>query len=241
MKKVKITALIAALIVGIGIYFFLKEIGKPQETPRTEVVVAAVDIPENTLITAEMLELRPVATEALLENHLLDVKSAVGMISSGDIYAGEQIISDRLVRTGEAGADSNTLAYLVDNGMRAITLSVNSVTGLENMLKPGNRVDLILTYSEEMTSEDGQKTKLFASRFLMQNKKILAVSSSLGKEGAKEYTTVTLETTPEDTLSISFAECVGVIRLVLRSPIDNTVVDIGEVRTLPGREEVIQP
>ena len=42
MKKVKLIALIAALIAGGGIYFFLKEVSKPQEIPHTPVVVAAV-------------------------------------------------------------------------------------------------------------------------------------------------------------------------------------------------------
>ena len=62
MKKIKLIALAAAVIVALCVYLFLKEAGKPQEVPHTEVVVAAADIPENTKITAEMVALQSVAT-----------------------------------------------------------------------------------------------------------------------------------------------------------------------------------
>ena len=255
MKRVKLVALIAGVIAALGVYFFLKEIGKPQEIPRTAVVVAVVDIAENTRITEDMVELRAVANEALQPNHLLETKSAVGLVASGEIFAGEQVISDRLVRTGELDEDYNTLAYVVENGMRAITVSVNTVSGMENMLKPGNRVDLILhyTYEEEADPEEadaasaretededgkaaGEPKQIQAARLLVQNKKILAVGSVLSKQGAAEYVTLTLETTPEEALLVSYAEFAGSLRAILRSPLDNDPIVLDELdqRALRG-------
>lgn len=240
MKRVKLVALIAGVIAALGVYFFLKEIGKPQEIPRTAVVVAVVDIAENTRITENMVELREVADESLQPNHLLELKSAVGLVSSGEIFAGEQVITDRLVRTGELDEEYNTLAYVVENGMRAITVSVNTVSGLENMLKPGNRVDLILLYTYEEEADDPADTssseepeeekadeeprQIRAARLLVQNKKLLAVGDEMSKQGAAEYVTITLETTPEEALLISYAEFTGSLRAILRSPLDNEPV-----------------
>ena len=74
MKKLKLIALLAAVVVGVGLYQFLQEIKKPQETPHTTVVVAAVDIPENTQITEEMVTLKSISpafasTVVLLTSH----------------------------------------------------------------------------------------------------------------------------------------------------------------------------
>ena len=111
MKKLKLVALLAAVIVGLGLYQFLQEIGKPQEAPHTTVVVAAVDIPENTQITEEMVTLRSISDDSLLDDYMLEIDSVVGMVLTSDVYAGEQIVRDRLIRVGETDPDRNTLAY----------------------------------------------------------------------------------------------------------------------------------
>ena len=71
MKKLKLAALLAAVIVGLGLYRFLQELKTPQEVPHTTVVVAAVDIPENTQITEEMVTLRSISNDSLLTNYIL--------------------------------------------------------------------------------------------------------------------------------------------------------------------------
>ena len=250
MKKIKLMAVFAALLVGIGVYQFLKELSKPQEVPRTPVVVAAVDIPENTQITADMVCLQPIAIEALLPNHLLDVDSVIGRVLSSDVYAGEQIVRNRLISMGDADDSSDTLAYVVQPGMRAITVAVNTITGLENMIRPGNRVDILTTlaYQVEMESEQNEEqmnpddwdwtgetenfppekeepetVTITQSQYLLQNVEVLAVSSVLGKDGATEYASVTLHVTPEDALKIQYADSgneVRSLRLVVRSPLD---------------------
>lgn len=226
MKKIKWIALCAALIVGLGVYQFLKEVGKPQETPRTSVVVAAVDIPENTLVTADMVMLKPVATEALLPNHLRDTASVIGMVLSSDVYAGEQIVTNRLVRMGETEQNSS-LAYVVEPGMRAVTISVNAISGIANMVRPGNRVDIVMNYSDERPKENAQDPEdtesVPTSRLFLQDVPVLAVGSVLSRDGSAEYATITLQVTPEDAVKISFAEYTASIRLILRSPLDEAL------------------
>lgn len=258
MKKIKLIALVAALVVALGVYLFLKEIGKPQETPRTAVIVAAVDIPENTKITAEMIVTQEVATEALLPSHIIDPQKVVGMVVSSDIYAGEQIVSNRLVRVGAEVDESKTLAYKVDDGMRAVTISVNGVTGLAGMIRPGNRVDLIISYTydrevEEDTDADLDAAEISASdkgsepetesvqasRLLLQNVQVLAVGSVLSRDGTEDYATVTLQLSPEDAVTLSYAEFTCSIRLILRSALDNEITDVFEadLDTLRGKGE----
>lgn len=235
MKKLKLAALFAAVLVGLGLYRFLQELQKPQEAPHTTVVVAAVDIPENTQITAEMVTLRAISDDSLLENYILDTESVIGMVLTSDLYAGEQITRARLVRVGEADSAKNTLAYVVRPGMRAMTIFVDQDSGLVNFLKPGNRVDVVANYSHEDTrvvlneNDKLEYVQIPTSQLLAQNITILAVGTAMGKDGAAEYTTVTLEVTPEDALNINVVAWWGDLRLLLRSPLDDEIIEIETV------------
>lgn len=222
MKKIKLIALAAALLAALAIYQLLKIISKPQETPRTEVVVAAVNIPENTTVTRDMVELLPVATEALLPGCLTDPEDAIGMVVSSDVYAGEQVISERLVRVGEVEDSSSTLAYVVQPGMRAATVAVTATSGIANLIRPGNRVDVVMNYAYEVQAAgNAQKVTVPASRLLLQDIEVLAVDAVLSKEGAAEgYSAVTLMVTPEQAVELSFAESTSSLRLILRSSLD---------------------
>ena len=235
MKKLKLIALMAAVLVGLGLYRFLQELQKPQEVPHTTVVVAAVDIPENTQITEEMLTLRSISDDSLLADYITDPESVIGMVLTGDLYTGEPVTRARLVRLGETASDRNTLAYMVQPGMRAMTIFVDQDTGLVNFLKPGNRVDLLTNYSHEETRVVlNEETKLEwiqipTSQLLAQNITILAVGTAMGKDGATEYTSVTLEVTVQDALNINAVAWWGNIRLLLRSPLDDEIIEVGLV------------
>jgi pilus assembly protein CpaB len=148
MKKIRIIALIAAVVAAVAVYKLLDVLSQPPETPRTNVVMAAADIPQNTVITADMVALQPVATEAVAADGFTSMDTVVGMVAKTEILAGEQVRSGRLVQMGEAAdTSSSTLAYVVEPGMRAVTITVSETTGLDTMLKPGNRVDVIMNYS----------------------------------------------------------------------------------------------
>lgn len=224
MKKVKLIALCAALVAGLAIFQFLKELGKPQEIPHTNVVVAAVDIAENTVITADMLTMSPVVTEAVLPTCILDPSLAVGMVMKSDVYAGEQIVSNRLIKVGEFEDSSTSLAYVVEPGMRAISISVNSLTSVSNMIRPGNRVDVILNYEylrQKAGAAIGLMEKVTETKYLLEDVLVLAVGQNMSKAGSSEYSLVTLQLSPDDALLLTYGETNHNLRLVLRNTLDD--------------------
>ncbi len=232
MKRLKLIALLSAVVVGLTLYQFLQEMKEPRQTPHTTVVVAAVDIPENTQITAEMVTLQSISDDSLLPHYMLDTESVIGKIVTGNIYAGEQIIRERLVGIGETDADRKTLAYALEPGMRAMTIFVDQDTGLANFLKPGNRVDIVGNYSHEETRpvlNDESKlewVQVPTSQLLVQNVSILAVGTVTDKMGSAEYTTVTLQGTPQDAMDLSAVSWWGDLQLLLRSPLDDEIVEM---------------
>lgn len=257
MKKMKVIALVAALILALCVYAYLGELNEPHEEPRTNVVVCLVDIPENTTITADMVEVRSVLAESVLPNAVTDINAVVGMVMNSDMFAGEQILASRLVRMGDADTTSDSLSYIVEPGMRAVTIAVTQTSGLANLLRPGNMVDVIMYYElpeetepteapaegeePEEEVEETEPVMIPHAGYLMQNIKILAVDQTL-RRGAADvdgYVTVTLMVTPEQALDVSFMEQFYAVRLVLRSNLDEEEVIIEDVLldTILGIEE----
>jgi len=245
MKKIKIVALLAALVLGFCVYKYMGILNQPHEEPRTNVVVCAVDIPENTTITAEMVTVEAVLSESVLPNAMVDVNSVVGMVMNSDMFAGEQVIANRLVRLGAADATSDSLAYVVEPGMRAVTVNVSTSSGLAGMLRPGNHVDVIAYYSypEETLPEEDQEddneeeteptepSEVQAAKLLLQNVQVLAVDNIVRKGAAdpEGYTSVTLQLTPEQAVELSFTEQYWSLRLILRSSVDEDIVAAEEI------------
>ena len=257
MKKMKLIACIAAILMGIGIYQFLKEAGKPAEVPRTNVVTAAVNIPENTEITADMLTIQAVPLESVFPRVALDIDSVVGLATKCDILQGEQIVAEKCIRLGEIQEDLNSLAYLIKPGMRAITVSVNNLTSNEYMLKPGNRVDIITTYTRKATDAEIKEAdlkipqaaegeaeaeipKISETAVLLQKVEILMTGNVMSKKAAgTEYASVTFQVSPEDALLIQHEVMMGrTLRLLPRSPLDeepleDIVLTEGDILGIP--------
>ena len=234
MKKIKIIALVAALVLAFCVYKYMGILSQPAELPRTNVVVCAVDVPANTTITAEMVKTEAIITESVLPNAVTDVSEVVGMVMNSDMVAGEQVISNRLVRLGASDATSDSLAYVVQPGMRAVTINVSTSSGLANMLRPGNRVDVVAYYSyaeEAPNAGSAESEQIQAAKLLMQNVQVLAVDTNI-RNGAVDvdgYGTVTLELDPAQAVEISFTEQYCALRLILRSSVDDAVVAEEEI------------
>lgn len=218
MKKVKILALVSALLTAALLYIFLGSLADAAKGKRVNVLTAARDIPPNTPITAEMLKTVTIAAEAMVPRALSDSAPALGKLSQDKIYAGEQIISTRLIAPGEVSA--KTLSYAIEPGKRAITISVNNTSGVGFMLTPGNHVDLIGYFAP-----NGAGTVSIAA-LLMENLTVLAVDNVVQKDGKTKndqssYSSLTLQVTPEQALKLTMAYAEGEIRAVLRSPLDS--------------------
>lgn len=246
MKKIVIFALIAALCAGALLYFYLGnlEAQKQTQVQYDTVVAASVDIPAYTSITSDMLTLQQIPQGYA---HPLAARTAdevVGLVTVSDIVAGEQIFPSKLKQFGQT--DSG-LAYVVPEGMRAVTVSVDEVSGVAGFLKRGDYVDVISYTSTSFdmkaaaqaqtgtgTGTDqttdpaqggaSQSTTVIAA----QNVLIAAIGTSLSTTtnagadpAAVGYNSVTLILTPEDAMRVVQGSRSGSLILVLRASGDH--------------------
>ncbi len=230
MKKVKLAALISALITAALLYIFLSSLGHNGESEHLAVVTASVDIPSDTLITEDMVTMTKLPADAVLGDSVTDIKLVYGKLAKIDIFAGEQIIKNKLVSAGDT--KNGELAYTIEPGMRAITIAVDSTTGLAGMLKPNYRVDIISDFDRE--NKDGGSVSY--TTMIAEDITILSVDSVLS-EGGKEqpedgkavYSTITLQVTPEQAMKLSLSEYKGHLRAILRSPLDEKKTNLPSV------------
>ncbi len=235
MKKIKIVALFLALITAGVLFWYLNQTdAQTVEVPKANVLVANIDIPENTIITAEMVKLSPIPVELVLSQTYDNASYVIGMTARSAIMAGEQIVTARLVEVGSA--ESGSLAYTVTPGMRAITIGVNDTSSLKCMIRPGDMVDIIALYQVDVEVENLQgepeiKTVSMA-KLLLQETPVLAVDQVMQETGASAYTTLTLEVTPDEAVALFLSETNGLLRAILRSPLDTEIITQDNVTIL---------
>jgi pilus assembly protein CpaB len=106
------------------------------------------------------------------------------------------------------------LATIVPEGMRAVAVRVDDVVGVAGFVRPGDRVDVLVTMKPR---EDAP----FVARIVLQNVQVLAVGKDLdlkekdAKE-AKPVTVATLIVTSEESERLALSTDRGHILLALR-------------------------
>lgn len=236
MKKVKVFALISAVIAAVLLYNFLTTLSEPAsaEVVKAGVITASVNIPPNTIITEDMVKITLLSVEAIHADVIKDTDFALGKVSSSEIMAGEQILSSKLI-SAEGGNGNGTLAYEIQPGTRAITIGVGNLSGVAGMIKPKNTVDIIAQFQKKEPQPDGKEKDIDYTTMLAENITVLAVDNVLSQNGkstnedGETYTSVTLQVTPKQAMELSLSEYKGQLRIILRSPLDDNITSLPSI------------
>lgn len=135
------------------------------------IVVAKQAIPAYTAITSEMVTTTEVTSGTYLAGTANKPEAVVGTIAQSPIGAGQIVYTNQISRI-DLIAGGNPLFMTLKDGQRAMSLSVNDVTGVSNLLRVGNRVDIIAVYNGKEAS--GTSVHGLATTVL-QNVPILAI------------------------------------------------------------------
>ena len=227
---------LAALVVASGTGFYvLQGLQEPEqavqavevEAPRSvEVYVPAVELAAGALITPENLSSIPIAQDSVTAEMVATgdegALELVGSVARQVLPKGVPIARSAVVQPGERGF----LAAVLPKGKRAISIPIGEVAGVSGLVLPGDRVDIILTYSVAGSTIEAARD-IRASETVMTNIRVLALDQRLTKEeipeeeGQKALTpiarTATLEVTPREAEMITLATSLGSLSLVLNS------------------------
>ncbi len=204
-------ALALAAISGCLVFGYLQELEK-RIGETVEVVAASQDVPARTLITPELLTMETIPQRYFLESYVLNPADVIGWITLVDIRAGHYLSREMLDQNAGLGP-----------GERAVSIAVNQVTSVGGNVRPGNRVDVLVSYEDET----GSGTTVM----LLQDIEVLAVSTLLpsaeeGGLGATRFlptgelasdATVTLALTPQEAMQLTYmSNFAAEVRLMIR-------------------------
>jgi pilus assembly protein CpaB len=178
-----------------------------------QVAAAAIDIPFGTRVEPRHVAMIQMLKGTAPEGVFPASAAVEGKIARAPIMKGEILLAGRFADQGEG----STLATVITEDMRAVSVRVNDVVGVAGFLLPGNRVDVVSAY------RDGQQTR---SETIVQNVKVLAVDQTAATEKNEPVVVraVTLEVTPADAERLALAAERGAIQLALRNPLDDRLV-----------------
>jgi Flp pilus assembly protein CpaB len=152
--KLRIILLILAIIIAGGAVFgvitYINSITASYEegVEEVEVLVAAQNIPKEveveTLISAGMVEKEGIPRIYLAEGVLTSLDEYKGYVVAAPINKGEQITTTKFIKPEEIG-----LAFIVPDGMIAVSIPVDEIIGVSNLIDVGDRVNVIATFFPE--------------------------------------------------------------------------------------------
>lgn len=191
-----------------------------QYPPPMEVLVAAKDIGSGVTLTEALMRKGELPEKFTQPYAARAPKDVLGLVTLAPIAEGEQILLNKLRRQDEA-VQGATLSGRIEEGRRAVTTTVDILTGVGGFVRPGDTVDVLWTLK---IPQEGQVVTFT----LFQDVPVLAVSLERGggdpkqKEGSAQggqggQYPVTLALTPQETALLLFAREQGLVQLSLRS------------------------
>jgi len=112
------------------------------------------------------------------------------------------------------------VAAVITPKKRAVAIKVDKVIGVSGFIRPGNRVDVLVTLPEGKVK--GSTSSISSiTKTILENVLVLTVGQELEKKGKEEKPSemdvITLELTPEETEKIALAAMEGKLTLALRN------------------------
>ena len=231
--NVRMVLLIAFAIVSAGVTFFLAktwidsqrdairrqaEATKPETTESVDVLVAKADLPAGLILTRDHVEWHPWPEDGVAKSFLMEgrdkVDDILGAVVRGGVIAGEPIARGRVLHPGDRGF----MAAILKKGMRAISIQLNAEASVSGFIKPGDRVDLLLTHTMTPAQADPPKEHDITET-IMRDLRVIGIDQVTDDQNgqASVFKTITLEVTPKQAELVTVANSVGALSVVLRS------------------------
>lgn len=212
--------LIGIVLIHQGVHSYKRKLGMDQ--PVTEILISSRDLNKGQTITAQDVEVKKIPLQYVPMGVLKpsDLNKIRDHALTNSISKGEMILWNSLnLHYSYQSASSK-----IEQGYRAVSIAVDSVSSVSNLIQSGDHVDLITTL--ELPGETKPSTLT-----LLQNVTVLSVGDTLYSETQNQsYSTVTLMVLPIEANIINHSGKYGSLSLTLRNPMDaKTIRDIAIV------------
>ena len=221
-------ALLAGSLAALTMYVYVGNVGSgtaASASEHIEVVKATADITAQSIIKADQLKTEVRQRRNAPRDAAPSIESVVGRVALVNLPNGQVILAEQLADPGPQLG----LAHVIPEHMRALTVGLDSISGVAGFLKPGNHVDVLATIAED---------DITVTLTVLQDVELLALGQesqptpddrpkASGKPARVEtQPTATLAVTPEQAQRLVLAESKGKLRLALRSVEDHNALQL---------------
>lgn len=217
----------ALILGGIAMFYIYVEAFIRDETggQRVLVLTAAADIPFGEPMRPEWLTVSELPQSYVEERHLRasDLRRLIGVPLAQSVRAGEAILRTDL---SSLSAQQRTLSGEIPRGKRAVSIHARPESSFAGLLRPGDRVDVLLTVGNPRIPGSGRMV------VLAQNLLVLSVGRGIERTWDDDRNRprqdpsmqVSLEVALEQAQHLTHAHGRGSLRLLLRNPNDVSMV-----------------
>jgi pilus assembly protein CpaB len=231
MKRYRPLAFFAvALLLGLITSFFVfswlqNEKNRLMAAPipfskNVQVLVSSADLSWGTKLTPEMMQLQEFPPGAIPEGHFTSLEAIKDRVILVDLKRNELLLESKLA---PLGTTSGGVAAVTDINKRAMSVKVDDVIGVAGFIKPGDRVDVMVTIEPE-----GGKQANMMSKMILENVKVLASGTQMERKGKDEepkpVQVITVEVDVDEAEKLALASTQGKLRLALRNPLNSEKV-----------------
>ena len=176
-----------------------------------QIYVATADIDVNTQLSASNVRVEDWPKSKVPEGAVKDFKEINERFARVRFYAGEPILTPKLVNEIEGPA------IKIPDGHRVCSLKVQMDTAVSGLVNPGDRVDIFGYFKE------GRGIPKTGTREILKNVRVFAVNDQTDQETDQEGRTIVAKTVSvlvkqDQVAKLMLATELGTLRLALRRP-----------------------
>ena len=210
-------SLVLAIVAGVILFNWadgVRSVPKSASVSTVPVVVAKVDLTRGVKLTEEMIEVRQYTADSRPSGAFSEVERLTGRVLNQPVGVNEALTAAKLADESVMGGG---VSALIAPGKRAMAVKGNEVMGLAGFVRPGDRVDVIVSLT--VGRDDDPVTKL-----VLEQVKVIATGTQLtppDEEGKTASVDVyTLELTPAESERMALAATRGTLHFALRNEQD---------------------
>jgi pilus assembly protein CpaB len=227
MKSKTMILMVVAVVCGLAASYMTSRLlaerntEKPAEEEKIKILVARQNLAQGTYVKEpeKLFDEKEFVRGEEPKKAAKTYDELRGKRLSKPVNAEQWVSVDDLLSKEQGG-----LGVAIPKGMRAMAIKVNIDTIVAGFVLPNSRVDVLNTVRQ------GDKDSY--TQTILQNMLVLSVDQTKDRDPDKQSilgNTVTLAVTPEEAQTLSLAQQMGELRLVLRPFDDTDVVKIGAV------------
>ena len=232
LNRFTVMLIIAVLLAGAAAFLTVHYLQSREHQFKTElqtklsanmvdVVVPTANVHAGTVATNKNMAIRPVPRDLIYSSTITVARWGryAGRILTRQVEAGRPLLAEDFAKPY-----NGDFASTLPTDMRAITIDVGGVNALAGLIRPGDRVDVLLVKTgnggsgnagslipllhRALVLATGQNTKF--TPLLVHDNNVLEAQTALDS-----YGNITLQVTPDQAAQLALAQQAGQLRIVL--------------------------